>query len=329
MLDIPLPEHWRHHLLCSGIEIPRDCGIVMAIYRLEAQIISRGTGRRSVISAAAYRTGKKLRDELRQKIHDYTHRAKSVLRSLILAPEGAPAWVRDSCSLWNAVERGEKRIDAQLAREILLSLPRELTTEAQFQLAVDWANKELVSLGMVVEVCHHNDKDGTNPHAHLLCTMRKLDGDKFAAKKSREWNSIEWLVKQRASWAGAENAALEKAGSTERVDHRSLKDQGIDREPQPKIGVEATAMKRRGVIFDHPRLRRFREVLMRNQMRPFVQAIRKFGHVHQRGLGNRWWEQSLCLASKVRERTTEAVKVQRQKASAAARPTRGKDGPER
>ena len=192
----------------------------MAIYRLEAKVISRGGNGRSVVAAAAYRAGKTLHDELKDKVHDYTRRVKSVIQSLILAPEGAPEWVRDTAALWNAVEMGEKRKDAQLAREIVLSLPRELTKEAQFQLALDWANKELVSHGMVVEVSHHCDRNGTNPHAHLLCTMRKFDGEKFSAKKSREWNDVEWLVKQRASWAEAANAALEKAGRPERIDRR-------------------------------------------------------------------------------------------------------------
>jgi len=304
----------------------------MAIYRLEAQIISRGKGARSVIAAAAYRTGKKLKDEVSKKIHDYTHRARTVLQSVILAPEGAPAWVRETRSLWNAVERGEKRKDAQLAREVLLSLPRELSREAQFQLVLDWAEQELVRHGMVVEISHHSDRGGTNPHAHLLCTLRRLDGDKFSAKKSREWNDVAWLLKQRESWADAVNDALEKAGRVERVDHRSLKDRGIDQEPQPKIGVAATAMKRRGALFDPDRFQWVREVKMRNELRPFVQAIRQFGQVHQRGVGRRWWERPLCLMAKARERAAEAVQEVRgqwQKWVDSNRGKGGRDGPQR
>jgi ATP-dependent exoDNAse (exonuclease V) alpha subunit len=285
----------------------------MAIYRLEAKIFSRESRGRSVVAAAAYRTGRRLRDELRNQVYDYARRSAGVLHSVILAPQGAPDWVRDSCALWNAIERGEKRKDAQLAREIVLSLPRELTKEAQFQLALDWAEKELVKYGMVVEVSHHIDRHGTNPHAHLLCTLRKLEGETFSAKKPREWNEVEWLVRQRASWADAANAALEKAGRPERIDHRSLKDRGIDKEPLPKIGVAATAMERRGVINDAERSRLVREVKMRNEMRPFVKAIREIGHVPQRGVGTRWWEQPLCFMSKVRHCVTEVVKVAWQK----------------
>ncbi len=162
----------------------------MAIFRLEAKIISRENRGRSVIAAAAYRAGTKLYDELREKTHDYARRAKGVIESTIFAPEGAPAWATMiPGQLWNKVEAGEKRRkDSQLAREFILSLPRELSTEEQLKTAVNWAKKELVTSGMVAEVSLHHDKAGRNPHVHILCTMRKLDGEKFSAKKPREWN---------------------------------------------------------------------------------------------------------------------------------------------
>jgi hypothetical protein len=97
--------------------------------------------------------------------------------------------------------------------------------------------------------------------------MRKFDGEKFSEKKSREWNDVALLAHQRESWAEAVNAALEKAGRTERVDHRSLKDRGIDRLPEPKIGVAATAMKRRGVLPDPERFRVVRWVKSLNEVR--------------------------------------------------------------
>ena len=79
----------------------------------------------------------KLRDELREKTFDYARRAKGVVDSVIVAPEGAPAWVMDSGQLWNMVERSEKRVDAQLAREYVLAVPPELSTDDQFKTAVD------------------------------------------------------------------------------------------------------------------------------------------------------------------------------------------------
>ena len=98
----------------------------MALFRLEAKVFSREKRGRSVIAAAAYRAGTKLKDEIRDKIFDYARRTKGVISSTILAPEGASGWVHDPGQLWNKVEAGEKRVDAQLAREFILAVPPEL-----------------------------------------------------------------------------------------------------------------------------------------------------------------------------------------------------------
>ncbi len=280
----------------------------MAIFRLEAKIFSREKRGRSVIAAAAYRAGTKLKDEIRDKIFDYARRTKGVLQSAILAPEGAPAWATNSGQLWNAVEASEKRSDAQLAREFILALPKELSADEQFQTAVDWAKKELVTSGMVAEVSLHHDKAGRNPHVHILCTMRKLDGDKFSAKKSREWNDVGVLAKQRESWAAAVNTALEKAGRPERVDHRSLKDQGIDRLPEPKIGVSATAMKRKGVLDDPERFKLVRKTKLINDAMPFIRAIQRRGEVQHYGMAGKWWDKTVSVMSRMREQASKAVK---------------------
>src|SRR5665213_1278789 len=189
----------------------------MAIYRLEAKIIGREKRGRSVVAAAAYRAGKKLFGEREGKTHDYSRRSKDVIQSTILNPEGSPGWSADTAKLWNTVEAGEKRADAQLAREFILAMPKELSGPEQFQLGVAWAQKELVASGMVAEISLHHPKDGKNPHAHILCTMRKLDGESFSLKKPREWNDKALLVHWRESWAESVNAALEKAGRSERV----------------------------------------------------------------------------------------------------------------
>lgn len=268
----------------------------MAIYRLEAKIISRGSGH-SAVAAAAYRTAGKIRDERADKIHDYSIRTKGVVESVILSPDGSPEWTAKTGSLWNTVELSEKRKDAQLCREFILAVPRELSSEQQFQLSVEWARAELVSRGMVVEVALHHDKVGNNPHVHILCTMRQLDGDKFSAKKPREWNDTGLLIHWRESWCKAENAALEKAGRPERVDHRSLKDRGIDQIPQPKIGKEAMGLKKRGVVEDPLRFQLVRYIKSLNFARPWLRAIEKVGEIYQQGAGNSWWERSLVLAS--------------------------------
>ena len=286
----------------------------MAIYRCEARIISREKRGHSVVAASAYRAGLKLKDELSGKMHDYSRRSKGVVETAIVGPDNAPGWVHDPGQLWNKVEAGEKRKDAQLAREFILAVPKELSAEAQFQTALDWAKKELVASGMITEISLHHSKSGKNPHVHVLCTMRKLDGGNFSAKKPREWNDVKLLLHQRESWADAVNAALEKAGRDERVDHRSLKDRGIDRVPEPKIGVAATAMKRKGVLEDPERFKAVRKVKLLNDAMPFIRAIQQHGHIQHYGMGaSRFWDKTAFLMSRVRDQAKQAVKKTWQK----------------
>ena len=280
----------------------------MAIYRLEAKIISRGKQGHSSVAAAAYRTGTKIRDERMDKLHDYSSRTKGVVDTVILRPENSPQWSAHTASLWNKVELTEKRKDAQLAREFILSVPRELNAKEQFELAVGWAQKELVSKGMVAEVSLHNPKSGKNPHVHILCTMRTINDDQFSAKKPREWNDKALLVHQRESWANDVNAALEKAGRSERVDHRSLKDRGLDQIPQPKIGKEAMGLHKRGVVQDPERFKIVRWVKSLNFARPWLAAIEKAGEVYQHGMGATWWERSLNSVSEAGKTMGAAVR---------------------
>ncbi len=273
----------------------------MAIYMLDAKIFSREKRGKSIIAAAAYRAGTKLRDAIQDKVFDYSRRMKGVVETAVLTPADAPEWGRDPEQLWNTVESVEKRKDAQLAREFVLALPRELDAKAQFALARGWAENQLVAQGMAVEVSLHHPKNGKNPHAHLLATLRKLEPEGFSAKKPREWNDVAQLYRWRESWADAVNASLEKAGRPERVDHRSLKEQGIDREPEPKIGVAAMAMKKRGVVADPERIQAVRRVKLMNEVRPFMKSIRTSGEVKQHGVGRTWWEKSIVFVSKVRE----------------------------
>lgn len=218
----------------------------MATYRLSAQVVKRSAGR-SVTAAAAYRAGVELVDERLGQTWDY--RAKGgVLHSEILAPEDAPEWMRDRSQLWNAVERVEKRRDAQLAREIQLSLPHELSHAQRVELVREFVADEFVSGGMIADFAvHAPDRGGDerNHHAHVLLTMRNLTGEGFG-NKNRDWNDTEQLEAWREDWAQAVNQALEKNGHEARVDHRSYEDRGIDREPEPKQGPVATEMERDG-----------------------------------------------------------------------------------
>lgn len=208
----------------------------MAIYRLKADIISRARGQ-SIIACAAYRAGDKLYDERYGEVYDYT-RKQDVVHNEILLPDGAPAWMGDRQKLWNGVEVTEKRKDSQLAREVQLALPRELTLAQNIQLTREFVKDRFVSCGMVADIGIHVPKasDGElQPHAHVLLTMREIKEDGFGLKV-RGWNEKCELEIWREEWGNYVNKYLALNGHDIRVDHRSLKEQGIDLIPQKKIG---------------------------------------------------------------------------------------------
>jgi ATP-dependent exoDNAse (exonuclease V) alpha subunit len=117
----------------------------MAIYHLSAQVISRGAGR-SVVAAAAYRAATRLEDTRTGLAHDFTAK-DHLVHAEVLLPAGAPAAWADRGTLWNAVEAGEKRKDAQLAREVEFALPRELSQAEGIALAQDFVREQFVARG--------------------------------------------------------------------------------------------------------------------------------------------------------------------------------------
>lgn len=218
----------------------------MAIYHFSAKVISRSTGR-SAVAAAAYRSASRLFDERTEQPFDYS-RKSGVLHSEILLPDGAPDRWSDRQALWNEVEWGEKRKDAQLAREIEFALPREMRPDDAIDLARAFVEREFVRRGMVADLNVHCDigDDGLpRPHAHVMLALREVGADGFGAK-AREWNSTALLEHWREGWAEHVNARLAELDHDIRIDHRSLKDQGIDLEPQFKIGPAAARFEARG-----------------------------------------------------------------------------------
>lgn len=226
----------------------------MAIYRLSADIVKRSEGR-TVTAAAAYRAGELITDQRTGLSFDYSWR-HGVIETAILAPADAPAWMCDRVRLWNAVEAAEKRKDAQLARDIELALPHELSAAAHRELVHRFARAAFVDAGMVADVALHEPDargDRRNFHAHILLTMRRIEGGGFGAKE-RAWNKPDQLETWRALWAELVNDALEIAGQVERVDHRSLEAQGIDRMPQIHLGFAVSEMRRREIVTERAEL---------------------------------------------------------------------------
>ncbi len=233
----------------------------MASYHLSAKIIGRSDGR-SVVAAAAYRSGSMIERAETGDTQDY-RRKGGVVSADLLTPDHAPVWARDRSQLWNGVEAVETRKNSQLAREFELALPNELSERQAQDLVLGWARRELVARGMCADVCVHDPEPvpgkGRNRHAHVLCTVRGFDGDGWARTKDRTWNDRSLLEHLRSSWAEAQNAALQAAGCVDRVDHRSLADQrqaaldagdlvgaeALDRPPEPRLGVAASAIEDR------------------------------------------------------------------------------------
>ena len=236
----------------------------MALYRFEAKVISRSGGR-STVNAAAYRTGKTatsaaayrhcatLTDERTGATYDYS-RKRGVAGSEILAPADAPEWATDRERLWNTVERVEKRQDAQLSRDFVISFPHELEPDQRHDLLTEFLTRNFVDKGYLCDVAYHRPHgkgDDRNHHAHVMVPMRKLDANGFSPRKERpQGNPFDaWkreLEELRKDWAATANRYLEAAGRPERVSHLSLEAQGIDRDPEPKQGAIACQMEREG-----------------------------------------------------------------------------------
>lgn len=245
----------------------------MAIYHLRAKVIQRSAGQ-SAVKSAAYRHGERLWDDRLGR--SFCYRKPDVRHSEILAPEGAAEWVFDRYALWNRAEAAERRVNSVPAREIELTLPRELSLDQQIALVRDYLREQFGARGMVVDYAIHEPlgADGLpQPHAHCMMTMRRLDASRetgFARTKAREWNEdpeiekalseakaafrkhetpelaekIEELDQQRninvwrRSWAEHANRALAAADSTARIDHRTLEAQGIrHRQAEPHLGL--------------------------------------------------------------------------------------------
>ena len=224
----------------------------MGNFHSTLKVISRSSGRSSV-AAAAYRSGERLTDERTGRVHDFTRR-RTPISTEILTPDGAPAWTRDRGQLWNRVEAAERRWDAQTAREIEVSIPRELSPAAGRDLVRRYVRSQFVARGMIADVAYHGE--GTEqPHAHIMLTMRPLAGDDFAKTKDRSWNDRRRAQEWRKAWADEVNHTLEAEGRPERVDHRSLAKQraeALDRGDVPAaIRLDRPAQMKRGPRATH------------------------------------------------------------------------------
>jgi hypothetical protein len=233
---------------------------LLAIYHFSIEIITRGIGK-SAVAAAAYRAGKTIKNERDGLVHDYSRKG-GVVHTEILLPAHAPAEYSDRAVFWNAVEKVERYKNSQLARGIEFSLPVELTIEENISLARRFVSEVFVKAGMCADVCVH-DTDGSNPHAHIMLTMRPLDESGKWMQKSHtvggrkiptvDWNEHDRAEDWRKAWAVYANGALRLAGKLTEdniLDHRSYERQGIDKVPTVHLGPAVHQMEKRGIRTD-------------------------------------------------------------------------------
>ena len=157
----------------------------MAIYHMEAKVVSRGAGR-SAVAASAYLSCSRLYNDYDGIQHDYTKKQGLVWQEVFLPAMAPPEW-KDREQLWNAVEEVETSKDSRLAREFVVALPIELNRENQIELLQEFIREQFVSDGMCADAAIH-DTDGHNPHAHILLTVRPLDErGKWQYKTEKEY----------------------------------------------------------------------------------------------------------------------------------------------
>jgi ATP-dependent exoDNAse (exonuclease V) alpha subunit len=236
----------------------------LALYFLNLKTFGRTDGS-SAPSAAAYRAGERIRDERTGKIYDHASRQDVLHKEIVLPSDlagGDLSWARDRANLWNAAERAETRKNARVAREYLVAVPQELTPEQSVGLVRGFAQGLSDRYRFAVDVSIHAPRDfpGSDPrnfHSHLLATTREVTADGLGAKTTLELPdekrrtlglgpAVNELFYVRERWAIVTNESLRDANVSARIDHRSLKAQGIDREPGLWIPRVPYELERRG-----------------------------------------------------------------------------------
>lgn len=243
----------------------------MAVPHFSVSIVARGSGRSAVLSAA-YRHCAKMDYEREARTIDYT-RKQGLLHEEFVIPGYAPEWLQSliadrsvsgaSEAFWNKVEDFEKRSDAQLAKDITIALPIELSAEQNIELVKDFVARHITAQGMVADWVFH-DAPG-NPHIHLMTTLRPLTEGGFGSKKValtgpdgkvlrndsgkivyELWTGgIEDFNAFRDGWFTCQNRHLALAGLDIRIDGRSFEKQGIELTPTIHLGVGTKAIERK------------------------------------------------------------------------------------
>ncbi len=237
------------------------------------KVMSRSKGHNAV-AAAAYRAGEILDEDIdlidkdennkRAGRHDYSRRS-GVMGAFILTPKDAPAWTSNRNMLWDRVEKKENRADAQLAREVLVSLPdvdiynhlnsknkKKRLQEFYERILKQYVNEHFVKEGMIADVALHEPSkknDQRHYHAHIMLTMRKIDvaNDNDFGAKERGWNSPAKLERWREAWSNHVNSTLKAHSIDAFIDHRTYEERGLDIKATQPLGMGNHRLEMSGV----------------------------------------------------------------------------------
>lgn len=236
----------------------------MASYHCQIQAINRKE--RSMIAVSAYINAKSYADDRTGMTFDYSKK-KGFLYSYAYAIDENNKRVKlDNQELWNKAEHAEKRKDARVGREYIIAIPHELMQKGKrkqgLECVMEYCDKIAKRYGVAIEFAiHDQDDNNKNFHAHILTTTRKASFEngelvlteksdlELSDKKLRQLGKKtgkEQITSLRKLNADVSNKHLAKNGFDERVDHRTLKAQGIDRLPQIHLSRAEMELEKRG-----------------------------------------------------------------------------------
>lgn len=266
-------------------------------FHFNISMISRGKSK-SAVASAAYISCEKIKNEWDGVTHDY-HNKKGLLHSEIFLLENIPKEFQNRSFLWNSVELNEKASNAQLARNFIIALPKELSFEENKKLITEFIQENFVSKGMIADLAIHDESNegNNNIRAHIMTTLRPInekgqwqakskkeyilddEGNKILNKNGKpktrkveltDWNNKGNAEKWRESFAEICNIYLERNNLEKRVDHRSFERQGIEEIPTIHLGASASALERKGIETDKGNINR--EIKKHNSL---VKAIKE------------------------------------------------------
>ena len=188
----------------------------MAIFHCTIKNFNRRSGSGNICSAAAYRSGERLRS-LDDATIKYPHRSQSDIEysGLLNNPYSSRQ------ELWNEVEKKDNRKNSNLAREIMVAIPKELNREQRKELVCAYSDRLVGRYNVAVDYSIHKPTDDNdNFHAHILFTTREIQNNELCNKtrvldeKQTGSKEFEYI---RKTWAERANSALKDYGFSERI----------------------------------------------------------------------------------------------------------------